>query len=65
MLLPNCPPELKRSMNFPIGGVESRMPYEVIYAMCLIKKVCAEYYAEMGMLSGEVSAAICQAADER
>jgi fumarate hydratase class II len=52
-------------MNFPIGGVESRMPYEVIYAMCLIKKVCAEYYAEMGMLSGEVSAAICQAADER
>lgn len=51
-------------MNFPIGGVESRMPYEVIYAMCLIKKVCAEYYAEKGILSGEVSAAIGQAADE-
>ena len=30
-------------MNFPIGGVECRMPMEVVYAMCLVKKVCAEY----------------------
>ena len=27
--------------NFPIGGRESRMPMEVVYAQCLIKKVCA------------------------
>lgn len=32
--------------------------------MCLVKKVCAEYGAETGKLSGEVSRAIAQAADE-
>ncbi|KAL9179506.1 hypothetical protein ACHAXT_008796 [Thalassiosira profunda] len=32
--------------NFPIGGRESRMPTEVVYAQCLIKKCCAEYWSE-------------------
>jgi len=55
-------------MNFPIDGVESRMlPYEVLYAMCLIKKVCAEYYAESQERNAKwrgVRAAIGQAANE-
>ena len=51
-------------MNFPIGGVECRMPMEVVYAMCLVKKVCAEYGFEGGALDGDVSRAIGCAADE-
>jgi fumarate hydratase class II len=55
-------------MNFPINGVESRMlPYKVIYAMYLIKKVCAEYYAESQERNAKwrgVRAAIGQAANE-
>eukprot|EP00585_Thalassiosira_rotula_P006169 CAMPEP_0196142176 /NCGR_PEP_ID=MMETSP0910-20130528/11239_1 /TAXON_ID=49265 /ORGANISM="Thalassiosira rotula, Strain GSO102" /LENGTH=502 /DNA_ID=CAMNT_0041403457 /DNA_START=53 /DNA_END=1561 /DNA_ORIENTATION=- len=53
--------------NFPIGGRESRMPMEVVYSMCLIKKCCAEYWSEEGnggKLSKKVSNAIGQAADE-
>ena len=55
--------------NFPVGGRESRMPMEVIYAMCLIKKCCAEYWSDPansggGKLSKEKSDAIGAAADE-
>jgi len=53
--------------NFPIGGREARMPMEVVYAQCLIKKVCAEYWSEKSngaKLSKEIASAIGQAADE-
>jgi fumarate hydratase class II len=51
-------------MNFPIGGIESRMPLEVIYAMAMVKKCCAEYHAEIGEMDAKIAAAIAQAADE-
>jgi fumarate hydratase, class II len=51
-------------MNFPIGGTESKMPLEVIAAMALVKKSCALYYAELGLMDGDVASAIGQAADE-
>jgi fumarate hydratase class II len=53
--------------NFPIGGRESRMPMEVVYAQCLIKKCCAEYWSDEAngaKLSKDVAKAIGQAADE-
>lgn len=53
--------------NFPIGGRESRMPMEVVYAMSLVKKCCAEYWSEEangGKLSKANAEAIGQAADE-
>lgn len=36
---------------------------EVVYAMCLVKKVCAENGCEGGMLDGDVSRTIGRAAD--
>ena len=51
-------------MNFPIGGQESKMPLEVVYAMALVKKCCAEYHAEIGKMDKSVADAITQAADE-
>jgi len=51
-------------MNFPIGGPESKMPLEVVYAMALVKKCCAEYHAETGQMDENVAKAIAQAADE-
>jgi fumarate hydratase class II len=51
-------------MNFPIGGLESKMPLEVVYAMALVKKCCAEYHAETGKMDEKVAKAISQAADE-
>ena len=57
--------QTQRSLqNFPIGGVESRMPLPVIYAMALLKKCCALYHAETGVLPMELATAIAQAADE-
>ena len=53
--------------NFPIGGRESRMPMEVVYAQCLIKKVCAEYWsldANGAKLPKDTAQAIGRAADE-
>lgn len=53
--------------NFPIGGRESRMPMEVVYAMSLVKKCCAEYWSEEangGKLAKANAEAIGQAADE-
>lgn len=43
------------------------MPMEVVYAQCLIKKCCAEYWADDangGKMSKETAAAIGQAVDE-
>ncbi|KAL7549352.1 hypothetical protein ACHAWF_012624 [Thalassiosira exigua] len=53
--------------NFPIGGRESRMPMEVVYAQCLIKKCCAEYWSDEangGKLAKDKAEAIGRAADE-
>ena len=46
-----------------IVGVECRMPREVVYAMCLGKKVCRNIGCEGGMLDGDVSCAIGRATD--
>lgn len=51
-------------LNFPIGGSESKMPLEVVYAMAQIKKSCAEYHAEIGLMDERIAQAIAQAADE-
>jgi fumarate hydratase class II len=51
-------------MNFPIGGMESKMPLEIVYAMALVKKCCAEYHAEIGLMDVDIAKAIAQAADE-
>lgn len=51
-------------MNFPIGGTESKMPIEVIYGMAIVKKCCAEYHADIGLMDKAVASAIAQAADE-
>jgi len=51
-------------MNFPIGGIESKMPLQVVHAMALVKKCCAEYHAEIGLMDDKVARAIGQAADE-
>lgn len=51
-------------LNFPIGGTESKMPLEVVRAMALVKKSCAQYYADLGLMDADVASAISQAADE-
>lgn len=51
-------------MNFPIGGTESKMPIEVIYGMAIVKKCCAEYHADIGLMDKAVASAIAQAANE-
>lgn len=51
-------------MNFPIGGKESKMPIQVVHAMALVKKACAEYHADIGLMDTKISSAIAQAADE-
>jgi fumarate hydratase, class II len=57
--------QTQRSLqNFPIGGTESRMPLEVVYAMAIVKKCCALYHAEIGKLPKDVADAIAQAATE-
>lgn len=57
--------QTQRSLgNFPIGGPESRMPLEVIYAMALVKKCCAAYHVNIGKLPQDVGQAIVQAASE-
>jgi fumarate hydratase class II len=50
--------------NFPIGDRESKMPMDVVRAMALIKKCCAAYNADVGLLDPDVGRAIAQAADE-
>jgi fumarate hydratase class II len=43
---------------------ESRMPLEVVKAMSVVKKCCAEYHAQIGKMPKEVASAISQAATE-
>lgn len=50
--------------NFPIGGVESRMPLAVIRAMAVVKKSCAIYHRQICVMDPEIANAIAQAADE-
>lgn len=57
--------QTQRSLvNFPIGGEESKMPIKVIHAMALVKKCCAKYHADIGLMEEKIAKAICQAADE-
>jgi len=57
--------QTQRSLgNFPIGGPESRMPMEVIYGMALVKKACALYHAEVGVMDADIANTIAQAATE-
>mmetsp|Transcript_15280 Transcript_15280/g.35219 ORF Transcript_15280/g.35219 Transcript_15280/m.35219 type:complete len:482 (+) Transcript_15280:205-1650(+) len=57
--------QTQRSLiNFPIGGAESKMPLQIVYAMALVKKCCAEYHAEIGKMEATVAGAIAEAADE-
>ena len=55
--------DLRCTNYHSIVGVECRIPREVVYAMCLVKKVCAENGCEGGMLDGDVSRTIGRAAD--
>lgn len=50
--------------NFPIGGTESRMPLQIVKGMAIVKKCCALYNAENGMMESETAKAIAAAADE-
>ncbi|KAI5638931.1 lyase domain-containing protein [Phthorimaea operculella] len=50
-------------MNFPIGGIEERMPYPVIVAMGILKKAAAKVNVEFG-LDKKLSDAIQQACDD-
>ncbi|XP_038212907.1 fumarate hydratase, mitochondrial-like isoform X1 [Zerene cesonia] len=50
-------------MNFPIGGIEERMPYPVIVAMGILKKAAAKVNIEYG-LDKKVAEAIMQACDD-
>lgn len=51
-------------LNFPIGGPESKMPLEIIYAMAMVKKSCALYYAREGLMDPSLASAIETAANE-
>ncbi|CAM9578000.1 unnamed protein product [Ascophyllum nodosum] len=51
-------------MNFPIGGVESRMPIEIIKGFGILKKCAAKYSMSTGKLDQSVGEAIVEAADE-
>ena len=48
--------------NFKIGDV--KMPSQIISAFASLKKACAVVNANIGKISAEKSALICQAADE-
>lgn len=57
--------QTQRSLeNFPIGGIESRMPMAVVKAMAVVKKCCAQYHASIGVMQQNVADAIAGAADE-
>jgi fumarate hydratase, class II len=51
-------------MNFPIGGVESKMPLSIIKAMATVKKCCAVYNVSNQVIDPTIGTAIAQAADE-
>jgi fumarate hydratase, class II len=49
-------------LNFPIAS--NRMPMAVVKAMAIVKKCCAKYNVDHGLLDAKVGSAIMQAADE-
>jgi len=57
--------QTQRSLeHFPIGGIESRMPFPIIYAMAIVKKSCAIYNKSVGDIQPNIADAIITAADE-
>ncbi|XP_060804119.1 fumarate hydratase, mitochondrial isoform X1 [Amyelois transitella] len=50
-------------MNFPIGGIEERMPFPVIVAFGILKKAAAKVNIEFG-LDKKIADAIMQACDD-
>ncbi|KAJ8719835.1 hypothetical protein PYW08_012010 [Mythimna loreyi] len=50
-------------MNFPIGGVEERMPFPIIIAFGILKKAAAKVNMEFG-LEKKIAEAIMQACDD-
>ena len=57
--------QTQRSLqNFKIGGVESKMPLEVVYGMAIVKKCVAKYNKERKKIDAEKADALMQAADE-
>ncbi|XP_017840732.2 probable fumarate hydratase, mitochondrial [Drosophila busckii] len=54
---------IRCSINFPIGGMDERMPKAVIQAMGILKKAAAEVNQEFG-LDSKVSSAISNASDD-
>ncbi|GBP34662.1 Probable fumarate hydratase, mitochondrial [Eumeta japonica] len=50
-------------MNFPIGGIEERMPYPVIVAFGILKKAAAKVNIQYG-LDKKIAEAIMQASDD-
>jgi len=57
--------QTQRSLaNFRIGQPEDRMPREMLFALCLVKKAAAVANKELGQLPREKADAIVAAADE-
>ncbi|XP_030385724.1 probable fumarate hydratase, mitochondrial [Scaptodrosophila lebanonensis] len=54
---------MRSLMNFPIGGMEERMPRAIITAMGVLKKAAAEVNKEFG-LNESISSIISKAADD-
>ncbi|KAJ8719833.1 hypothetical protein PYW08_012008 [Mythimna loreyi] len=54
---------LRSVMNFPIGGIEERMPIQVVIAMGILKKAAAKVNMEFG-LDQKIAEAIMTACDD-
>ncbi|MEM6643246.1 MAG: class II fumarate hydratase [Bacteroidota bacterium] len=50
--------------NFKIGGVQNRMPIEIVYAFAILKKAAAEANSDLSVLSAEKARLIGMACDE-
>lgn len=50
-------------MNFPIGGIEERMPFPIVVAMGILKKAAAKINIEYG-LDKKIANAIVEACDD-
>ena len=50
--------------NFPIGGLESRMPLPIVHAQATLKKCAAQYNKTHGKMEAPIADAIMAAADE-
>jgi fumarate hydratase class II len=57
--------QTQRSINnFKIGGVQNRMPIEIIHAFAILKKAAALTNTELGVLEASKSEIIAQVCDE-